>query len=86
MTIKERIKQIPEGQWLVINFSRFEHMMTGTSGIAVKPSGTICLQYEDGTEESRQGDEDILGMDLAEPSIFGLVGYVQDGRNVSCPS
>jgi len=86
MTIGEQIKQIPDGQWLVLNFTSFEHLLTGTSGIAVKPNGTICLQYEDGTEESRQGDDIILGMDLADPSLIDLVGYVQDARPVSCPS
>jgi len=36
------------------------------------------LEY--GTIEERMGDEDILAMDADNPSLFKLVGYVQEGR------
>jgi hypothetical protein len=82
-TITERLATIPEGHWLLISAPRIEHMLTGASRVGIMRDRTIKISYEDGTLEERKGSEALLGtMDADNPSLFALVGFVQDGRKV----
>lgn len=81
-TIKERLTTLEDGHWLLIVAPPIEHIMTGTSRVGVMKDGTIKIAYEDGTIEERRGTDALLGtMDADKPSLFALVGYVQDGRD-----
>jgi len=81
-TIKERLATLENGHWLLIAAPTIEHMMTGTSRVGVMKDGTVRVEYEDGTIEERKAGDAILGtMDADAPSLFALVGYVQDGRD-----
>jgi len=81
-TIRERLATLEDGHWLLIVAPTIEHMMTGTSRVGVTKDGTVKVAYEDGTIEKRRGNDALLGtMDADNPSLFALVGYVQDGRD-----
>ena len=69
-----------DGNWLFILVPQTEHLMCGTQKVGIMHDGLIKVLYEDGTIEERMGDEDILAMDADNPSLFKLVGYVQEGR------
>jgi len=80
-TIKERLATLEDGHWLLIVAPTIEHMMTGTTRVGVMKDGTVKVAYEDGTIEERRDGDALLGtMDADAPSLFALVGYVQDGR------
>ena len=80
-TIKERLATLEDGHWLLIVAPTIEHMMTGTARVGVMKDGTVKVAYEDGTIEERKAGDALLGtMDADAPSLFALVGYVQDGR------
>lgn len=81
MTLKEKLKTIEAGHWLLIVAPTIEHIITGTVRVGVMQDGTINVEYEDGTIEKRTGADALLAaMDADSPSLFALVGYVQEGR------
>jgi hypothetical protein len=81
-TIKERLATLEDGHCLLIVAPTIEHMMTGTARVVVMKDGTVKAAYEDGTIEERRGNDALLGtMDADNPSLFALVGYIQDGRD-----
>lgn len=80
-TIKERLATLEDGHWLLIVAPNIEHMITGTTRVGVMKDGTVKVAYEDGTIEERKAGDALLGtMDADAPSLFALVGHVQDGR------
>lgn len=82
-TIKERLATLEDGQLLLIAAPTIEHMMTGTSRVGVMKDGTVKVTYEDGTIDERKAVDALLcTIDADAPSLFALVGYVQDGRGL----
>lgn len=83
MKMKNKLATLKDGHWLLIVAPTIEHMMTGTRRVGVMKDGTIMVEYEDGTIEERKAVDSLLGtMDADSPSLFALVGYVQDGREL----
>jgi len=81
-TIKDRLAKLENGHWLLIVASNIEHLITGTTRVGVMKDGTIKVEYADGKIEERKSNEALIGtMDADNPSLFKLVGYVQDGRD-----
>ena len=77
-TLKEVLKEMPDGHWLFINAPNIKYTMTGTKRAGIKSDGTICIQYTDGELQEKPCNGTILEMDAENIDLLKLVSYVQE--------
>ena len=79
-TLREALAAVPEGQVVVFNAPKIEHIMAGVADVRISRAGVVHLFYEDDWGECAPASDKILDTEVEELRLFDLVSWVQDRR------
>jgi hypothetical protein len=83
LTIREKLESLPDDEEIIYSPQMIESMMSGVYYFRMLKNGILRAVYEDGKEEEKMMDDDLLGSEIegdAPVSTFRLVAFVQSGR------
>ncbi len=76
MTLRERLSEVPAGQWLMCNLARRIHcLMTGIASAGIRSDGLVKAQYTDGEEKEKPASDSMLDADCDQFNLLSIASH-----------